>query len=127
MIGTILTGLFSIGKTFLGNRAEVKKAEHERKIKVITGEQEWDIIQAKNSECSWKNEFVTIVVWSPFIAMYLAVVFGNMEMVARFREAFIVLKTDVPDEYWLLLAAVTTASMGVKAIMSGIAKIRGAK
>lgn len=125
MIGTIVAGLFSIGKTFLGNRAEVKKAKHERQLKVISGEQTWDQIQAENSKGSWKDEFITIVVWSPFIGMFIAVVVGNMAMVQRFKEAFIVLKTDVPDEYWLLLAAVTAASMGVKSIITGIAKIRG--
>ena len=52
--------------------------------------------------------------------MFLAVVFDNTEMVLRFQQAFMVLKQDVPQEYWYLLSVVVAASFGVKKIIDVI-------
>ncbi len=124
-IGPLISGLFGIGKTYLQNKAEEKQAVHERKITQIKGEQNWDEIQAQNAGSSWKDEYLTIILTAPFVAMFLAVVFDAGEMVQRFKAAFKVLDEDVPDEYWYLLSVVVAASFGLKKIVDVIRAKRG--
>jgi len=124
LLGPIISGIFSVGKTYLSNKAEEKQAVHERKITQIKSEANWDTIQAENSNNSWKDEYLTIILTSPFVAMFVAVILDMPEMVARFKEAFVVLKTDVPDEYWLLLSVVVAASFGMKKIVEVVQGLR---
>jgi hypothetical protein len=124
LIGPIVSGLFSVGKQYLSNKAEKSQAKHERDVAVIKGDQDWDAIQAENSGESWKDEYLTIVITSPFIAMFIAAVWGNMEMVTRIRDAFVIIKEQVPDEYWTLLYVAFAASFGVKGIIKGVKTYR---
>lgn len=124
-IGPIISGIFGVGKQYLSNKAEKAQAKHERQVAVIKGEQKWDEIQAENANNSWKDEYLTIILTSPFVAMFLAVVFGAEEMVQRFKDAFVVLDQDVPDEYWYLLSVVVAASFGVKKVIDVIKAKRG--
>ena len=119
-IGPIISGIFGVGKQYLSNKAEKAQAKHDREITVIKGDQKWDEIQARNSGDSWKDEYLTIILTSPFVAMFLAAVLDEQEMVMRISDAFIVLKSDVPDEYWMLLSVVVAASFGVKKIIDVI-------
>jgi|TARA_R110000824_G_scaffold40855_6_gene122063 hypothetical protein len=119
-LGPIVNGIFSVGKTYLNNKAEEKKAIHDRKITQIKQDGNWDEIQARNSNNSWKDEYLTIILTLPFVAMFLAVVFEADEMVMRFKLAFKVLDEDVPDEYWYLLSVVVAASFGVKKVIDVI-------
>ena len=57
--------------------------------------------------------------------MFLAAVFGNTEMVNRIGDAFIILKTDVPGEYWYLLGVAFTSTFAIKGVPSMLNKIRG--
>ena len=125
LLGPLVSGLFDVGKTFLKNKAEEKQAIHDRKITQIKQEGNWDEIQAQNSNNSWKDEYLTIILTLPFVAMFLAVIFEADEMVIRFKQAFMVLDEDVPDEYWYLLSVVVAASFGVKKIIDVIKAKRG--
>ena len=49
ILGSVVSGLFDVGKTFLKNKAEEKQAIHDRKITQIKQEGNWDEIQASNS------------------------------------------------------------------------------
>ena len=118
-IGPIISGMFDVGKQDLYNRSEKSKAKHEREISIIKGDQKWDEIQAANSADSWKDEYLTVIITSPFIALFLAAVFDNREMVDRIGEAFLILKSEVPPDYWSLLLIAFGASFGVKGIIKG--------
>ena len=124
-IGPVISGVLGIGKTYLNNKAEVAKAKHVRKLTSIEGDQSWEIEQAKNQSGSWKDEFALVVIISPFIAMFLAAVFGNTEMVNRIGDAFIIIKTDVPGEYWYLLGVAFASTFAIKGVPSMLNKIRG--
>jgi hypothetical protein len=124
-IGPIISGIFGVGKQYLSNKAEKAQAIHEREVTIIKGDQAWDEIQAKNSGDSWKDEYLTIILTSPFVAMFLAAVLDKPEMVVRIKDAFIVLQTNVPDEYWLLLSVVVAASFGMKKVVDVIQGLRG--
>ena len=125
LLGPLVSGLFDVGKSFLKNKAEEKQAIHDRKITQIKQDGNWDEIQASNSNNSWKDEYLTIILTLPFVAMFLAVIFEADEMVIRFKKAFMVLDEDVPDEYWYLLSVVVAASFGVKKIIDVIKAKRG--
>jgi hypothetical protein len=57
--------------------------------------------------------------------MFLAVVFNAPELVLRMKEAFVILDTHVPDEYWYLLGVCFAASFAIKGVPTVIAKLRG--
>jgi hypothetical protein len=119
LIGPIISGLFSVGKQYLSNKAEKAQAKHERDVAVIKGDQDWDAIQAENSGDSWKDEYLTIVITAPIIVMFVAAAFGDMEVVSRLESAFIIIKTRIPEEYWTLLYVCFAASFGIKGLVRG--------
>jgi hypothetical protein len=119
LLGPLVSGVFDIGKQYFANKAEKSKAKHEQELAVIKGDQTWDEIQARNSNDSWKDEYLTIVITSPFIAMFLAAVLDNREMVNRIGEAFVILQSEVPEQYWTLLIIAFGASFGVKGVIKG--------
>lgn len=102
----LLAGLIT---TYLGNRAEKAQAKHEREIKQITGEQEWDISQSNNAGSSWKDEWFTIVLSVPMIGAFIPTVVPYIE------EGFRVLDS-MPDYYKGFLGAAVAASFGIKAL-----------
>ena len=113
-IGPLISGIFGVGKQYLSNKAEKSKAKHDQEIAVINGDQTWDQIQAKNSGDSWKDEFLT-----PFIVMFTAAAFGDIDTVNNIALAFKVIQTKVPQDYWSLLLIAFGASFGVKGIIKG--------
>jgi len=124
-IGPLITGLFGLGKSYMDERKEIKAAKHQRELKHITGEQEWDTLQAKNSGESWKDEYLTLIFTSPFVIMFVGVLFDVPMLIDRMRDAFHVVDQDIPDEYWYLLSVIVAASFGVKSVIKGIQKLRG--
>lgn len=125
MIGAIISGLFSVGGQWMKNRQEKAQAKHEREVKVIQNEANWDITQAQNSGASWKDEYLTIVLTSPFVAMFVDVLLHGEAAAEKYKVAFKVLDESVPDEYWYLLSVVVAASFGVKKIIDIIKAKRG--
>ena len=122
------SGAVYTGATHKTNGKLMKaQAKHEREVTIIKGDQAWDEIQAKNSGESWKDEYLTVILTSPFVAMFLAAVLDKPEMVMRISDAFIILKNDVPDEYWMLLSVVVAASFGMKKVVDVVKGIRGGK
>ena len=51
--------------------------------------------------------------------MFLAAVLDNRGMVERIGEAFVILQSEVPEQYWTLLIIAFGASFGVKGVVKG--------
>ena len=79
------------------------------------GEIDWDITQAKASEGSWKDEWLTVVFTLPLILL----LFGEEERVNNFFLAL----SNCPEWYQYMLGTIVAASFGFR----GAAKFMGKK
>ena len=126
LLNAILGPLGSIASSWLKGRNEKIKANTKVKIaqaeaeaavmqKKATGEIDWDVAQAKASETSWKDEWLTVVFTLPLILL----LFGEEDRVNNF---FIALG-NCPEWYQYLLGTIVAASFGFR----GAAKFMGKK
>ena len=122
----ILGPLGSIASSWLEGRNEkirantkVKVAQAEAEATVMqkkaAGEIDWDVAQAKASETSWKDEWLTVVFTLPLILL----LFGEEERVNNFFVAL----SNCPEWYQYLLGTIVAASFGFR----GAAKFIGKK
>jgi len=126
LLKAILGPVGSIASTWLEGRNEkikantkvkVARAEAEASVmeKKATGEIDWDITQAKASEGSWKDEWLTVVFTLPLILL----LFGEEERVNNFFLAL----SNCPEWYQYMLGTIVAASFGFR----GAAKFIGKK
>ena len=109
LIGPI-TGL--IGGHFK-RKAEEKQATHERKLQVIQNDASWENKMADSSMHSWKDEFWTIILALPLMAISFGVITDNSEVIERVRMGFEVLG-ELDDWYTYLLFLAISASFGLR-------------
>ena len=126
LFSAILGPLGSIASSWLECRNEKIKANTRVKIamaeaeatvmqKKATGEIDWDVAQAKASETSWKDEWLTVVFTLPLILL----LFGEEERVNNFFLAL----SNCPEWYQYLLGTIVAASFGFR----GAARFMGKK
>ena len=122
LIGEIIGGVVSIGKDMLDNKKEkikgdhqVSMAEKERKAKALTHEADWDKVQAENSNGSWKDEWLTILVSIPLILSFIPAAIPYVEQGFKALAA-------MPTWYQGLVGVVFAASFGVKKLSDLIKK-----
>mgnify|MGYP003655336153 FL=1 len=126
LLSAILGPIGAIASSWLDGRNEKIKATTKVKVaqaeaeafvmqKKATGEIDWDITQAKASESSWKDEWLTVVFTLPLILL----LFGEEERVNNFFLAL----TNCPEWYQYLLGTIVAASFGFR----GAARFMGKK
>jgi len=126
LLSAILGPIGTIASSWLDGRNEKIKATTKVKVaqaeaeafvmqKKATGEIDWDITQAKASEGSWKDEWLTVVFTLPLILL----MFGEEERVNNFFLAL----TNCPEWYQYLLGTIVAASFGFR----GAARFMGKK
>tara|TARA_B100000674_G_scaffold475142_1_gene467898 strand:+ start:1102 stop:1485 length:384 start_codon:yes stop_codon:yes gene_type:complete len=107
--------------------AETKKAKAEQKVieikaktelmqQQIKGEADWDLEAIKNTQGSWKDEYLTILFSIPLLLCFLPF---TVEYVERGFEAL----SQTPDWYKYTLGVIVSASFGIK----GASKFFGKK
>lgn len=101
------------------NKTKIKKAQIDRLVNAEDKLSEWETIQAENSNDSWKDEYITLIVTLPlattFIAVFCAVVFNEPELAKAASEGVRAVKELVPN-YEELLYIVCLAALGIRAI-----------
>lgn len=124
MIG-IITTLLGIGGNWLQGRAERAKLKEERKTEIERAKNEiiknrenaeidWDLLMAKGSQDSWKDEFWTIILAIPVIGCFIPPLTPFIE------KGFIVLSTQVPEWYLYSLGVAIAAAFGVRQLSNKI-------
>lgn len=120
-IFTALLGpVADLGKTYLSNKAEEKKAKHEAKMNVIQNDADWEAKMADASNNSLKDEFWTIILAIPIFMVGYAIIANDMTVVERVQQAFATLN-DLPEWYQYLLFIAISSSFGIK----GASKLMG--
>ena len=118
MIVALLGPISSLAGTWLEGHVAEKKAKSALKITTIqseakikerqaTGEIDWDIAQAKSSDNSWKDEWLTVLFSIPLV---LAFIPGCEDIV---QIGFSQLQL-MPDWYKYAISVIVAASFGVR-------------
>ncbi len=90
-----------VGGHFKRKAAE-KQATHERKLQVIQNDAAWESKMADASMHSWKDEFWTVILAAPLIAISYGAIANDPEIIERVRHGFSVL-SELDDWYQYLL------------------------
>ena len=113
MLNMLLGPALELGKDFLKGKAEEKKAIQERKISAIQNDADWENKMADATSNSWKDEFWSIILALPIIAVVYSVAMDDVSIIARVNEGFEALN-QLPDWYQYLLFIAVSASFGLK-------------
>ena len=95
------------------NKADEKKAIHYRKLQQIQSGADWEEKMADASSLSWKDEFWTVILALPLIAISFGVITDSPEVIERVRHGFQVL-SELDEWYQYLLFLAISASFGIR-------------
>ena len=102
-----------LGKDFLKGKADEKKAIQERKIAAIQNDADWEAKMADATKSSWKDEWFSLILSAPLLAVAYSVAMDDQAIIVRMNEAFTALNS-LPEWYQYLLFIAVSASFGVK-------------
>jgi|TARA_B100002019_G_scaffold288013_1_gene300947 hypothetical protein len=97
----------------LKNRAEEKTAIHKAKMEVIKTTSSWEQLMAEASATSWKDEWFTLLLSAPVVAVMWGIGMNDVEVLDRIGVAFEELNR-LPDWYQYLLFMAVSASFGIR-------------
>ena len=113
MLQMLLGPALELGKDFLKGKAEEKKAIQQRKITAINNDADWESKMADASANSWKDEYLTVILTLPIIAVGYPVVTGDSSVIDRLNDGFTALEK-TPEWYQYLLFLACSAAFGLK-------------
>ena len=95
------------------NRPEEKNAIHNAKMEVIKNTASWEQLMASASATSWKDEWFTLLLSAPVVALMWGISMNDVEILDRIGIAFGELNM-LPDWYQYLLFMAVSASFGIR-------------
>ena len=118
MLNLLIKPLLGVASQAVTGFVETKKAKAEQKVteikaetelmqQQIKGEVDWDLEAIKNTQGSWKDEYLTILFSIPLCLCFLPF---TVEYVERGFEAL----QQTPDWYKYTLGVIVSASFGIK-------------
>ncbi len=113
MLQTLLGPAVELISGHFKHKADEKKATHYRKMKEIQNGADWENKMADATQNSWKDEFWTIILALPLIAISFGVITDSPEVIERVRLGFQVL-SELDDWYQYLLFLAISASFGLR-------------
>lgn len=113
MLQTLLGPAVELINNHFKHKADEKKATHYRKMKEIQNGADWENKMADATQNSWKDEFWTIILALPLIAISFGVITDSPEVIERVRLGFQVL-SELDDWYQYLLFLAISASFGLR-------------
>ena len=116
MLG-IINSVAGLAASVIDGKTAVKKAEAQTKMKIATGELDWDLEAMKATQNSWKDEWITLLFSIPLILAFCGD-WGNQIVQAGFTALEV-----MPNWYQYSLCGIVSASIG----MRGVSKFFGGK
>lgn len=113
MLQMLLGPAVDLAKDFIKGKADEKKAIQQAKIHKINNDANWEASMADATKNSWKDEWFSVILSAPLIAVGYSVAMDDPQIIARLNEAFNALNT-LPDWYQYLLFIAVSASFGMK-------------
>ena len=113
MLQMLLGPAMELGKEFLKGKAVEKQAIQQRKISAIQNDADWEAKMAEASSGSWKDEYLTVILTLPIIAVGYAVLTGDSAVIDRLDQGFAALEK-TPEWYQYLLFLACSAAFGIK-------------
>lgn len=113
MLQMLLGPAMELGKEFIKGKADEKKAIQQRKISAIQNDADWENKMADASANSWKDEYLTVILTLPIIAVAYSIVTGDASVIDRLNEGFAALER-TPEWYQYLLFLACSAAFGIK-------------
>ena len=111
---TALVGpIANLAQNWLANRHEKSQAKHVAQMKVIENTATWEQHMAEASGRSWKDEWFTVVLSLPLLAVCYGVAMDDLSIMQRVGMAFTELDK-LPEDYQYLLFVAVTASFGIR-------------
>jgi hypothetical protein len=118
MLNLLIKPLLGVAGDVVKGVVETRKAKAEQKVteikaktelmqQQIKGEVDWDLEAIKNTQGSWKDEYLTILFSIPLCLCFLPF---TVEYVERGFEAL----QQTPDWYKYTLGVIVSASFGIK-------------
>ena len=111
----LISPITSLLGQVIKNRAEEKTAIHEAKMQVIQNTASWEQLMASASATSWKDEWFTLLLSAPVVALMWGIGMNDIELLDRIGLAFEELNR-LPDWYQYLLYIAISASFGIKGV-----------
>ena len=113
MLNLLIGPAMDLAKDFVKGKADEKKAIQQRKINAIQNDANWEDKMASATDKSWKDEFWSIILALPIIAVAYGVAMDNPAVIERLTAAFDTLNS-LPEWYQYLLFIAVSASFGLK-------------
>ena len=113
MLQALIGPIAGLAQTWMSNRQEQSQAKHVAKMQVIQNTATWEQHMAQASANSWKDEWFTVVLSAPVLAIMWGVGMNDLDIIARVGMAFEELSR-LPDWYSYLLYVAVTASFGIR-------------
>ena len=113
MLSMLLGPAVDLAKDFIKGKAEEKKAIQQRKINAIQNDAEWENKMADATSNSWKDEFWSIILALPIVAVAYSVAIDDVSIIERVNQGFAALNS-LPEWYQYLLFIAVSASFGLK-------------
>lgn len=112
--GSLLGGLVDLGKDFIKGKVEEQKVKQEVKLEKLKNDADWEARMADATRNSWKDEWFTLVLSAPIVAIMWAVATDDTSIIDRVNQGFISMQ-QLPEFYQQLLIIAVLASFGLKA------------
>ena len=113
MLNMLIGPAIDLAKDFVKGKADEKKAIQERKIQAIQNDANWEEKMADATKNSWKDEFFSVILSLPLLAVAYSVAMDDTAVIERLNAAFDTLNT-LPEWYQYLLFIAVSASFGLK-------------
>lgn len=125
MLQALIGPIAGLAQTWMSNRQEQSQAKHVAKMQVIQNTATWEQHMAQASASSWKDEWFTVILSMPILAIMWGVGMNDLDIIERVGMAFEELSR-LPDWYSYLLYVAVTASFGIRGA-DKLMKMKGGK